>query len=197
MRRGYQVEDYLSRISTIKNARRRLALTSDIIVGFPGETSEDFKRTMELVEACQYDSLYIFKYSERPGTPAARLAGPEPRRRVVRQIAGDRLPCRGFGRSADGSADVLGWAIPQQHGPGYVRSLRAHIGEVGAKHDALGAEDLDGAAQCGRRVVHRVVVEPSEPLLRALAQAAVGVVGQPAPHERFTCELTLCHESLR
>lgn len=73
MRRGYKKEDYLNRVDSIKNARRRLALTSDIIVGFPGETLEDFEETMDLVERCQYDSLYIFKYSERPGTPAACL----------------------------------------------------------------------------------------------------------------------------
>jgi tRNA-2-methylthio-N6-dimethylallyladenosine synthase len=73
MRRGYKVEDYLDRINRIKNAKRRIALTSDIIVGFPNETVEDFEATMRLVEQCQYDSLYIFKYSERPGTPAANL----------------------------------------------------------------------------------------------------------------------------
>jgi tRNA-2-methylthio-N6-dimethylallyladenosine synthase len=73
MRRGYKVEDYLSRVEAIKNARRRIALTSDVIVGFPGETDEEFAETMRLVESCQYDSLYIFKYSERPGTPAASL----------------------------------------------------------------------------------------------------------------------------
>ena len=73
MRRGYKVEDYLQRVEAIKGARRRLALTSDIIVGFPGETAEAFEDTMRLVERCQYDGLYIFKYSERPGTPAAKL----------------------------------------------------------------------------------------------------------------------------
>lgn len=73
MRRGYKVSDYLSRIDRIKNARRRYALTSDIIVGFPGETSEDFEATLRLVEYCRFDALYIFKYSERDGTPAARL----------------------------------------------------------------------------------------------------------------------------
>jgi tRNA-2-methylthio-N6-dimethylallyladenosine synthase len=73
MRRGYKVSDYLSRIDTIKNARRRYALTSDIIVGFPGETSEDFEATLRLVEYCRYDAIYIFKYSERFGTPAAGL----------------------------------------------------------------------------------------------------------------------------
>jgi tRNA-2-methylthio-N6-dimethylallyladenosine synthase len=74
MRRGHTVADYLRRVESIKNARRRLSLTSDIIVGFPGETAEDFELTMRLVEQCQYDGLYIFKYSERKGTPAASLA---------------------------------------------------------------------------------------------------------------------------
>ncbi len=74
MRRGYKVEDYLKRVEAIKNARRRLSLTSDIIIGFPGETAEEFEATIRLVEQCQYDGLYIFKYSERPGTRAAALA---------------------------------------------------------------------------------------------------------------------------
>ena len=74
MRRGYKAQDYLLLVEAIKNARRRLALTSDIIVGFPGETAEDFEETLALVKQCQYDGLYIFKYSERPGTPAANLS---------------------------------------------------------------------------------------------------------------------------
>jgi tRNA-2-methylthio-N6-dimethylallyladenosine synthase len=74
MRRGYKVSDYLSRIDTIKNAGRRYALTSDIIIGFPDETDEDFEATLRLVEHCRFDAIYIFKYSERNGTPAARLA---------------------------------------------------------------------------------------------------------------------------
>jgi tRNA-2-methylthio-N6-dimethylallyladenosine synthase len=73
MRRGYKVSDYLSRIETIKKARRNYALTTDIIVGFPGETEGDFEATLRLVEHSQYDAIYIFKYSERRGTPAAGL----------------------------------------------------------------------------------------------------------------------------
>jgi tRNA-2-methylthio-N6-dimethylallyladenosine synthase len=73
MRRGYKVSDYISRIDLIKNAKRSYALTTDIIVGFPGETEEDFEATLRLVEYCQYDAIYIFKYSERRGTPAASL----------------------------------------------------------------------------------------------------------------------------
>jgi tRNA-2-methylthio-N6-dimethylallyladenosine synthase len=74
MRRGYRIADYLKRVETIRGARRSLALTSDIIIGFPGESIEEFEDTMRLVEHCQYDGLYIFKYSERPGTPAAAYA---------------------------------------------------------------------------------------------------------------------------
>ena len=73
MRRGYKASDYRARVDSIKGARRRLALTTDIIVGFPGETTEEFEETLRLVEYCQYDSIYIFKYSERPGTPASKL----------------------------------------------------------------------------------------------------------------------------
>ena len=71
MRRGHKRSDYFERIQRIKNSKRRLALTSDIIVGFPGETEQDFQQTVELVRECEYDSLYIFKYSKRAGTPAA------------------------------------------------------------------------------------------------------------------------------
>ena len=78
MRRGHRSSDYLERIDRIKRSRRPLAVTSDIIVGFPGETDEDFKQTLELVEQCSYDGLYIFKYSKRAGTPAASLVDDVP-----------------------------------------------------------------------------------------------------------------------
>jgi tRNA-2-methylthio-N6-dimethylallyladenosine synthase len=73
MRRGHNRNEYRERIQRIKNSSRRLALTSDIIVGFPGETDQDFQQTVDLVRECDYDSLYIFKYSRRSGTPAAEF----------------------------------------------------------------------------------------------------------------------------
>jgi tRNA-2-methylthio-N6-dimethylallyladenosine synthase len=73
MRRGHTVSDYLGRIDAIRNARRQMAITSDIIIGFPGETDADFQETVKLVEQVEYDALFLFKYSERPGTPAANL----------------------------------------------------------------------------------------------------------------------------
>ncbi|HEX5885012.1 MAG TPA: TRAM domain-containing protein, partial [Pyrinomonadaceae bacterium] len=78
MRRGHTRSDYWQRIERIKSSRRPLALTSDIIVGFPGETDEDFRQTLELVEQCEYDSIYIFKYSKRAGTPAANFTDDVP-----------------------------------------------------------------------------------------------------------------------
>lgn len=74
MRRGHTVENYRRRIDLLKESPRKIGLSTDIIVGFPGETEEDFRQTVELVEYCGYDSAYIFKYSPRPGTPAAEMA---------------------------------------------------------------------------------------------------------------------------
>jgi tRNA-2-methylthio-N6-dimethylallyladenosine synthase len=73
MRRGHKIEDYLERVSAVKDSPRGIALTSDIIVGFPGETDREFEDTLRLVENCGFHGLYIFKYSKRRGTPAAKL----------------------------------------------------------------------------------------------------------------------------
>jgi tRNA-2-methylthio-N6-dimethylallyladenosine synthase len=70
MRRGHTAENYLKRVDKIKSSRRDISLTTDIIVGFPGETPEDFQETIKLAEYCNFDSAYFFKYSPRPGTPA-------------------------------------------------------------------------------------------------------------------------------
>jgi tRNA-2-methylthio-N6-dimethylallyladenosine synthase len=73
LRRGHNAGDYLRRLDAIKSSKRRLSLTSDIIIGFPGEAEADFESTMRLVSSCEYDGLFIFKYSKRAGTPAANL----------------------------------------------------------------------------------------------------------------------------
>lgn len=79
MRRGHTADNYRRRIDRIRNSSRKIALTTDIIVGFPGETDEDFGETMKLAEYCQYDTAYVFKYSPRPGTPAHELVDDVPR----------------------------------------------------------------------------------------------------------------------
>ena len=74
MKRGHTIEKYLAKIDRIKASPIDIALTTDIIVGFPGETEDDFQQTVKMVEYCGFDSAYIFKYSPRPGTPAYEFA---------------------------------------------------------------------------------------------------------------------------
>lgn len=73
MRRGHTVENYMERIDKIKASPRNISLTTDLIVGFPFETERDFRDTLDMVEYCQFNSAYIFKYSPRPGTPAFEM----------------------------------------------------------------------------------------------------------------------------
>jgi tRNA-2-methylthio-N6-dimethylallyladenosine synthase len=126
MRRGYTASDYLRRVARIKTATRPLALTSDIIVGFPGETEEDFEQTLKLVRECEYDSLYIFKYSKRAGTPAVNLSDdvPEPvktdrflrlesaqrqtQQRIFRNYVGRTLSVLAEKPSTRSAADLVG-----------------------------------------------------------------------------------------
>ncbi|MCD9188052.1 MAG: tRNA (N6-isopentenyl adenosine(37)-C2)-methylthiotransferase MiaB [Pyrinomonadaceae bacterium] len=74
MRRGHTIDSYLRKIDKIKSSARDISLTTDIIIGFPGETVEDFEDTVKLYEYCKYDTAYIFKYSPRPGTPAFEMS---------------------------------------------------------------------------------------------------------------------------
>ncbi len=73
MHRGYTAERYLERLAAARRAVPDLAVTTDLIVGFPGETDEDFERTLEVVAAAEYDSAYTFIFSPRPGTEAAAM----------------------------------------------------------------------------------------------------------------------------
>ncbi len=78
MNRRHSAADYLRLIDRIRAARPDIALSTDIIVGFPGETEEDFRHTLRVVEAVGYAQAYSFKYSPRPGTPAAALSDQVP-----------------------------------------------------------------------------------------------------------------------
>jgi len=68
-------------------ARRPISVTTDIIVGFPGETEEDFQQTMSLLDEAQYDGVFSFKYSPRPNTPALDMADPIPEEEKGRRLA--------------------------------------------------------------------------------------------------------------
>jgi tRNA-2-methylthio-N6-dimethylallyladenosine synthase len=71
MHRGYTAERYLERLAAARASIPDLAVTTDLIVGFPGETDDDFERTLEVVAEAEYDSAYMFVFSPRPGTEAA------------------------------------------------------------------------------------------------------------------------------
>jgi tRNA-2-methylthio-N6-dimethylallyladenosine synthase len=73
MNRGYTRDSYIGLISGLRDIRPDIAITSDVIVGFPGEEIEDFEDTLKLVEDIKFDNLFSFKYSERPGTRAIQL----------------------------------------------------------------------------------------------------------------------------
>ena len=78
MKRGYTTLEYKSLVRRLRAVRPDLSLSSDFIVGFPGETEEDFEKTMALIDEVGFDASFSFVYSARPGTPAADLADPVP-----------------------------------------------------------------------------------------------------------------------
>lgn len=86
MKRGYSRDDYLKKVELLRTKTPALALTTDIIVGFPGETERDFEETLSLIQEVGYDGAFIFKYSTRPHTPAAGLSD-----QVTEEIKGRRL----------------------------------------------------------------------------------------------------------
>ncbi len=89
MKRGYTAEKYMDLIGELRAARPGIALTSDVMVGFPGETDEDFERTLDLIRKVEFDNLFSFKYSDRVGTPAAKMEDKIPETRKLARL--DRL----------------------------------------------------------------------------------------------------------
>src|SRR5581483_4152730 len=87
MQRLYTRDQYMRRIEWMKSAKRAIAITTDIIVGFPGETEEDYRETLSLLDEVEYDSLFSFKYSRRPNTPALALDDQIPEEEKSRRLS--------------------------------------------------------------------------------------------------------------
>jgi tRNA-2-methylthio-N6-dimethylallyladenosine synthase len=87
MLRTYTREEYLEKIAMIREARRPISVTSDMIVGFPGETEEDVQDTLSLLDAAQYDGVFAFQYSPRPNTTAQHMADAIPEEEKGRRLA--------------------------------------------------------------------------------------------------------------
>jgi tRNA-2-methylthio-N6-dimethylallyladenosine synthase len=88
MQREYSREEYLERIAWIKSAQRPISITTDMIVGFPGETEEDFELTLSLAAEVGFDAVFAFKFSPRPNTPAISLADSIPEEEKSRRLQG-------------------------------------------------------------------------------------------------------------
>ena len=109
MNRHYDRETYLSKVRYAKSVMPELVLTSDVIVGFPGETEEEFEETISLIEEVRYDSLFTFIFSPRTGTPAAKMEDPTPKEEKNRRF--DKLCARQNAISEDIHKSYIGKAL--------------------------------------------------------------------------------------
>ena len=87
MQRLYSRDEYLERVAWIRAARREISITTDIIVGFPGETEAEFEQTLSLLEEVEFDAVFGFKYSPRPNTPSLHLPDLVPDEEKARRLA--------------------------------------------------------------------------------------------------------------
>ena len=142
MKRGHTREDYIAKIDRLRDVRPDISLSSDFIVGYPGETEADFDATMDLIETLGFDHSYSFIYSPRPGTPAAELADDVSAAEKKARLA--RLQQRINAMAADISRSM-------------VNSVQRVLVE--------GASKRDGRELSGRTDNNRVVNFPGDPRL--------------------------------
>jgi tRNA-2-methylthio-N6-dimethylallyladenosine synthase len=158
MHRGYTAERYLQRLAAARAAIEDLAVTTDLIVGFPGETEDDFERTLEVAAEAEYDSAYTFIYSPRPGTEAAERVDDF----VAPDVVADRF-------------ERLRVVVERS-------ALARHEARVGRVEEVLveGPSRKDPAVLTGRTRQNKLLHFASGPI-RAGSYATVRVTGA-APH---------------
>jgi tRNA-2-methylthio-N6-dimethylallyladenosine synthase len=159
MHRGYTAERYLQKVTDARAAIADLAVTTDLIVGFPGETDEDFAATLEVVAAAEYDSAYTFIYSPRPGTEAAE--------KVEAFVTPDAVAER---------FDRLKVVLERS-------ALAKHRARIGRTEEVMieGPSRKDPTVLTGRTGQNKLVHFPSPQPLRAGSYAEV-LVTDAAPH---------------
>jgi tRNA-2-methylthio-N6-dimethylallyladenosine synthase len=160
MHRGYTAERYLDRLRAARAAIDDLAVTTDLIVGFPGETDDDFDRTLEVVAEAEYDSAYTFVFSPRPGTEAATMTD----RFVAADVVAERF---------ERLRVVVERSTAAKH--------RARVGRV-EEVIVEGPSKKDPDRVTGRTAQNKLVHFPSDRPLRAGTFADVRVVSAGAHH---------------
>ncbi|MFQ5926608.1 MAG: tRNA (N6-isopentenyl adenosine(37)-C2)-methylthiotransferase MiaB [Terriglobia bacterium] len=144
MQREYTREEYLEKIALIRAARRAISITTDIIVGFPGETEKEFEETLSLLAAVGYDGMFSFKYSPRPNTPALTFEDPVPeaekgRRLVVLQERQRQLQQARNEALVGETVEVLVEAHNPRHGQSVGRLSTNRVVNFAAADAALGS----------------------------------------------------------
>lgn len=153
MRRGYTRDDYLRKIEFIRKARKDIAITTDIIIGFPGESEADFEETLDLVAAVEFDGAYIFNYSPRPGTPASAYSDT-----VSPEVKSER-----FLRLQE-----LQGSIQVKRNARYVGRMVEVLVE---KQSARNPDDMSGHSRCGKVVNFRGGAELKGKRVEVLVEA--------------------------
>ena len=124
MKRKYNTEEYMESLERLRNAFPGCAITTDMIVGFPGETEEEFEKSLSFIRQCRFADMHIFPYSRRPGTPAAEMPGQLPNavkeERSRRAIAVAQEMSETYRRSLTGSVQaVLVEGMEGEHSVGH------------------------------------------------------------------------------
>ena len=138
MQRLYTRDEYMRRIEWIKQAKRDIAITTDIIVGFPGETEQEFQATVRMVEEIEYESMFIFKYSKRPNTPALQYDDHIPEEEKTRRF--QHLQERQRAIQMRRNAPYVG-TVEEVHVEGYNSATGQWIGRT-SQHKTLNFIDL-------------------------------------------------------
>jgi tRNA-2-methylthio-N6-dimethylallyladenosine synthase len=162
MHRGYSAERYLQRLEAARAAVPDLAVTTDLIVGFPGETDDDFEQTLDVVARAEYDSAYTFIFSPRPGTEAAALTD----RFVDRDVIAERF-------------ERLRVVVERS-------ALAKHRARIGGVEEVIveGPSKRNPSVLTGRTAQNKLVHFASDPPLRPGTFAMVEVVSAGAHHLR-------------
>ncbi|MQY25333.1 tRNA-2-methylthio-N(6)-dimethylallyladenosine synthase [Nocardia sp. RB56] len=168
MRRSYRKERYLGIIEKVRAAMPHAAITTDIIVGFPGETEEDFRETLDVVRRARFTSAYTFQYSIRPGTPAATMPDQVPKQVVQERY--DRLIALQEQISLEANQTLIG------------AEVELLVAEGAGKKNAATAR-MSGRARDGRLVHFRPgpAAEPGGSAIRPGDLVRVEITGA-APH---------------
>ena len=174
MRRSYRVDRYLGIIDRVRTAMPEAAISTDIIVGFPGESETDFQGTLDVVKAAAFDMAFTFQYSKRPGTPAAEMPN-----QVDQEVVGERY------KRLHALAEEVAW---QQNRKQIGKRVEILVANDGRKDDST--TRMTGRAK-DFRLVHFMPREVDRPRPGDFVSATIT---QAAPHH-LVCEQPI--ESIR